>query len=333
MRIERGATPLLHSAVDDLAPHAYHCLVRSQFDPLAYEQIPHDRELPLRCFFNSVSYVGSHWHAELELLMQVRGRIAVSFPDGTTVLGPRDLFLANPFQVHSLVGHSPDTLTLALQVDLSDPVLLPTHYQGRRFSAAAEWTPAVETAVRTQLETLARELADQQEGFPLACLSSLTALLATLVREAVTPGGERHESEDLPVQLDSVRAVISYLQANCMRPVSLDELAEHVALSRYYVSHLVKAATGLSIQENLGLIRTNRAVQRMFATDARLVDIAMDAGFSHLKYFNKYFRRLYGETPSQARTRAEWREAVLSGSADQVQAPSQELVALMSPAG
>ncbi len=264
--------------------------------------------------------------------MQVRGRIAVSFPDGTAVLGPRDLFLANPFQVHSLVGHSPDSLTLALQVDLSDPGLLPAQYHGRRFSPVADWPPAVETTVREKLEALARELADQQDGFPLACLSSLTALLATLVREAAAPGGGRRESDD-PVHLERVRAVISYLQANCTRSVSLDELAEHVALSRYYVSHLVKAATGLSIQENLGLIRTNRAIQRMFATDARLVDIAMDAGFSHLKYFNKYFRRLYGETPSQARTRAVWREAVLSGSADRVQAPSRELAALMSSAG
>jgi xylan 1,4-beta-xylosidase len=330
VKIGACATPLLPVRVDDLARRSYHGGVRSQFAPITYERIHHERELPFRCFFNSVRYVGSHWHAELELLMQIRGQIAVSFPDGVTVLRRRDLVLANPFEVHSIVGRSTDTLTLALQIDLTDPVLLPRHHTGRRFRRVADWPPELAVAVRAEMTTVAQELSEQRDGFPLACLSSLAALLTLLVRGAGAPAEVSDTSEDLPGWFDRVRRVISYLQEHYTRRVSLDEIADHVGLSRYYTSHLVKAATGLSIQENQGLIRTNRAVHLMFTTDARLVDIAMDAGFSHLKYFNKYFRRLYGETPSHARNRQEWREAVISGSSDRVQSPSPPLVSMLT---
>ena len=165
---------------------------------------------------------------------------------------------------------------------------------------------------------------------PLACLSSLTALLTCLLRGAGALLEVSDASEDLPGWFDRVHRVISYLQQHYTGRVFLDEIADHVGLSRYYTSHLVKAATGFSIHENQGLIRTNRAVHLMFTTDARLVDMAMDAGFSHPKYFNKYFRRLYGETSSRARNRQEWLEPVISGSSDRVQSPYTLLVSKLT---
>ena len=161
MKTGACATTLLPVRVDDLARRSYHGGVRSRFASITYERIHHDRELPFRCFFNSVRYVGSHWHAELELLMQIRGQIAVSFPDGVTVLDPRDLVLANPFEVHSIVGRSTDTLTLALQIDLTDPVFLPRHQSGRRFHEVSEWPSELVDAVRTEMTTVAPELSEQ----------------------------------------------------------------------------------------------------------------------------------------------------------------------------
>ncbi|MFP4378089.1 MAG: helix-turn-helix domain-containing protein, partial [Spirochaetales bacterium] len=74
------------------------------------------------------------------------------------------------------------------------------------------------------------------------------------------------------------------------------------------------------------LIRTNRAIHLMFTTDERLVDIALDAGFSHLKYFTKYFKKLYGCAPSEVRERDDWRNSVLDAGAGSARSPSPELV-------
>lgn len=298
------------------------------FQSLAYETVRLEHDLPFRCFFNSVGYVGSHWHRELEIVLQVRGEIAVSMPGAVTVLRPGDLFLANPFEVHSIVERTTDNLELALQIDLSDPTMLPRLIRHRRFRPAARWSEDAAARVSSRLAELADALVARPEGFAFDCLSSLASILALLVRHASEADAEGPVGDGRPGWLDHVSAIIAYLQEHCTEAVSLDDVARHVGLSRYYVSHLVKEATGLSLQENLGLIRTNRAIHLMFTTDARLVDIALDAGFSHLRYFNKYFRALYGETPSEVRRRGGPPDAGPPLATRRVQHPTRELVDL-----
>lgn len=299
------------------------------FRELSYENVRLEHDLPFRCFFNSVGYVGSHWHRELEIVLQVRGEIAVSMPGGTAVLRPGDLFLANPFEVHSIVERTADNLELALQIDLSDPTLLPRLIRHRRFQPPAAWGGDATARVARQLAALTEALVDRRDGFAFDCLASLATIVALLVRHASRRDEPGSVGEARPGWFDHVSAIIAFLEERCAGPVSLDDVARHVGLSRYYVSHLVKEATGLSLQENLGLIRTNRAIHLMFTTDARLVDIALDAGFSHLRYFNKYFRALYGETPSELRRRGGPPGSSPPLATRRVQHPTRELVELV----
>lgn len=301
-------------------------MVEAEFHGAAFERIRLEHHLPFRCFFNSVGYIGTHWHSELELVMQVRGEILISTPEGVTLLGPGDLFLANPFAMHSLLSRTGDNLELALQIDLTDPVLLPKITGGRRFLPVEQWPLSARPAVRDAIIRIAGALAERDEAFALDCLSALSRLLAELVRHASEANPDLPSQQDYPVWLEHVRTIVGFLQDNYDHQISLDSVAAHAGLSRFYASHLVKAATGLSLQENLALIRTNRAVKLMFSTDAKLVDIAMDAGFSHLKYFNKYFRRLYGETPSAIRGRGDWQDAMAQGGTGAVRLPDPDLV-------
>lgn len=314
--------------------------MESEFDiqNVSFETVRLERDLPFRCFFNSVNYVGSHWHAELELLLQVRGSIAIAMHSGSTRLEPGDLFVANPFQVHSIVRQSAQPLTLALQIDLTDPLLMPRATGPRRFLVASAWDTTTHSQIRQGLIKIAQELSADAEGSALTCLSSLAGMLAALIRNATDrsdgdPLARPAANEGRPIWIDRVRSIISYLQERYDHPISLDDVAAHVGLSRYYVSHLMKEATGLSIQENLGLIRTNRAIHLMFTTEERLVDVALDAGFSHLRYFTKYFRRLYGCAPSEVRENHEWRNSVLNAGSGTARPPEPDLVSVLDELG
>ena len=293
---------------------------------ISFERIELDRELPFRCFFNSLGYVGSHWHAELELVLQVRGEITISTSSGPVTLSPGDIFLANPFETHSLVSRDTNNLELALQIDLADPVLLPRTSSNRRFRSSSGWPDSLSDNVRDHMVSIADELAIRAEGFGLACLSSTASLIRDLIRTAGDATPNQASNQDYPVWLDHVTTVIGYLRDRFDHPISLENVADHVGLSRFHVSHLVKQATGMSLQENLALIRANHAIHLMFTTDARLVDIALDAGFSHLKYFNKYFARLYGTTPSAVRDDPEWHHAITHQGAGMARPPSVVLV-------
>jgi AraC-like DNA-binding protein len=50
----------------------------------------------------------------------------------------------------------------------------------------------------------------------------------------------------------------------------------------------------------------------MLRTDKNFLDISLSTGFSDPKYFNQYFKRLFGMTPKQIKRSPDWKEAILN---------------------
>jgi AraC-like DNA-binding protein len=102
--------------------------------------------------------------------------------------------------------------------------------------------------------------------------------------------------------IERARKLLDYMARNSQNPLRLKEVSGVVGLSPYYVSHIIREITGLSFQQNLNVIRTHHAIHSIITTDERLIDIALEAGFSDIKYMNKCVRELYGASPSELRS-------------------------------
>jgi AraC-like DNA-binding protein len=133
-----------------------------------------------------------------------------------------------------------------------------------------------------------------------------------MIRDVPYESGHHPATSALRRRDLQTKSVLEYLKANFQRTITLDEVAAHIGVSRFRASHLIRESTGRSMQENLNLIRTGYAVDLLLKTEDRLIDIAMASGFSDPKYFNQYFRRVFGVTPRQIRQKPNWRQAILS---------------------
>jgi AraC-like DNA-binding protein len=80
-------------------------------------------------------------------------------------------------------------------------------------------------------------------------------------------------------------------------------LAARAYLSRFHFERVVSAVAGETPTRFRGRILMERAGYRMIATDATLLDIALEAGFSSHEAFTRAFRREHGVTPSAWRRR------------------------------
>lgn len=81
----------------------------------------------------------------------------------------------------------------------------------------------------------------------------------------------------------------------------LSDIAKELELSLYYLSHFFKANFGISFQDYLARIRSEKARQLLLLTRQSLLDISISAGFSDPKYFNASFKKQYGCTPKEYR--------------------------------
>ena len=86
--------------------------------------------------------------------------------------------------------------------------------------------------------------------------------------------------------------------------LSLDDVADRLEVSRYYVSHAINNYLGKSFITLVNELRIEQAVRLMTqaGTDKQcLTDIACLVGFSDRKCFTRVFRRFTGLTPSKLR--------------------------------
>jgi len=78
---------------------------------------------------------------------------------------------------------------------------------------------------------------------------------------------------------------------------SIAEVAAQVGLRPNYAMTLFKDAFGVTILDHLIHYRVAHAQQLLISTDRKVLDIAMDSGFSSLSRFNVAFKRVCGLTP------------------------------------
>lgn len=123
--------------------------------------------------------------------------------------------------------------------------------------------------------------------------SLTTALFIDFLRAA--PRGGRKRSALATWQL---RRAIDHIEANCLRAIRLEELAELVGLSPSYFSHAFKAATGIPPHQWQTDARLKRAQQLLTDTGMSLTEVATATGFYDQAHFTRAFRQHMGATPA-----------------------------------
>lgn len=90
---------------------------------------------------------------------------------------------------------------------------------------------------------------------------------------------------------------------------SLTQLANDAGQSPYHYLRTFRAITGTTPHQYLSRARLRRAAARLVAGDARIAEVALDAGFDDLSAFNRAFRLELGAPPTAFRTAARRRFA------------------------
>lgn len=94
---------------------------------------------------------------------------------------------------------------------------------------------------------------------------------------------------------------LSYIRIHHMRNLSLDEVAENVHVSPYYLSHLFREKLGVTFVEYVTGVRMEMAKNYLLHTRLPIAAIAEKLGYEDAGYFGKVFRKYTGVTPKNYR--------------------------------
>lgn len=93
---------------------------------------------------------------------------------------------------------------------------------------------------------------------------------------------------------------IDYLSRNLKEPVTIDDMASHVGMSRAVFHRRFKEATTMSPIQFMKSMRLNNAAMKI-ADGTTVSEAAFDVGYTSPSQFSREFKRMYGQSPKQWR--------------------------------
>ncbi|SFP19832.1 AraC-type DNA-binding protein [Amycolatopsis rubida] len=98
-------------------------------------------------------------------------------------------------------------------------------------------------------------------------------------------------------ELNPVSQVIRYVQEHMNEPVTVADLADHVAMSPSAFAHLFREVTGMSPYQFVKRMRLDRARTLLVEEGLSVSEVAREVGYTSLSHFITEFKRHFGVTP------------------------------------
>ncbi|MDX1609767.1 MAG: GlxA family transcriptional regulator [Halofilum sp. (in: g-proteobacteria)] len=117
----------------------------------------------------------------------------------------------------------------------------------------------------------------------------------------------RHDRQRIPLQLrlgtsqPKLIETVSIMESNIEEPISLDELARHVGVSRRQLERLFQKHLNCVPTRYYLELRLTRARQLLLQTSISIVDVAFACGFVSAPHFSKCYRDYFGIPPREER--------------------------------
>lgn len=105
----------------------------------------------------------------------------------------------------------------------------------------------------------------------------------------------------LTSQEKRVSDVVNYINTNYNKQITLDELSKLFFINRYYLCHIFKEVTGMSITDFINRKRLAEAKKLLKYTDYNITEISGMVGFNSASRFISLFRERFDQTPKAFR--------------------------------
>jgi AraC-like DNA-binding protein/ligand-binding sensor protein len=100
-----------------------------------------------------------------------------------------------------------------------------------------------------------------------------------------------------------VQKARDYIAKHKMEPLSLDSVAKAAGASVFHFCKVFHKATGLKFTDYVARVRLEDARTQLLNPNRRISEVAYDVGFQSLTQFNRVFKRVFGQSPSEFRER------------------------------
>lgn len=271
-------------------------------------------EFPYNTYLCSIpldfTFVPLHWHAELEIVVIKKGTglISVDFEKRTVSSG--DIVFIRPGQLHSIEQNGArkmeyeniilkPELLISGEADLCARQFITPLMKGE-LRCVTFLTPAVPgyPEISDCISRIDHLCEKRPDGYQLAVKGFLFQLVFLLL-------SHRQKKSTSPAlqtkSLEKIKTILKYVEEHYADHITIDDMAAITFYSKSHFMKFFKAHMGTGFIEYLNDYRLTIAERLLRTSDATVLEIAEKSGFDNLSYFNRMFKRKYGQSPGKQR--------------------------------
>ncbi len=271
-------------------------------------------EFPYNTYLCSIpldfTLVPLHWHAELEIVVIKKGTglISVDFEKRTVSSG--DIVFIRPGQLHSIEQNGArkmeyeniilkPELLISGEADLCARQFITPLMKGE-LRCVTFLTPAVPgyPEISDCISRIDYLCEKRPDGYQLAVKGFLFQLVFLLL-------SHRQKKSTSPAlqtkSLEKIKTILKYVEEHYADHITIDDMAAITFYSKSHFMKFFKAHMGTGFIEYLNDYRLTIAERLLRTSDATVLEIAEKSGFDNLSYFNRMFKRKYGQSPGKQR--------------------------------
>lgn len=265
-------------------------------------------DLPVNIRIAEIEEYPLHFHQDVEFVYVLKGEVNVKCGYFTYRITEGNVFTINGREVHGIYRTDRSNITALVQIDN----YYFSHYFNR-LSGSCFRTFTSDTddermdALRLFFAKLLMESIKREPGHKSQIIDLVIQLLGYLNEYFHYFSFENkvvvNARNDNPVFVERLGRIISFIYENHAKKLTLEDLSELEHLSTYYLSHLIAEVTGMNFREFLCFARVEFSEMALLDTDKKINTIAQEVGFSATSYYIKYFKKWFGMTPDEYRTK------------------------------
>ena len=168
-----------------------------------------------------------------------------------------------------------------------------------QFNLTAEllrnWGVPVDRKEMKQAYFKTRVLSPKQYGSMVKLLTIFAQQLSMVSNQLVVQKG----NAEPPV----ITRAKEYIKQNQSEDLSLGQVARAVNTSTFYFCKIFKKATGINFTDYLSRVRIEKSKNLLLNPNLRISEIAFEIGFQSLTHFNRVFKRITGQSPTEYRAK------------------------------
>jgi AraC-like DNA-binding protein len=255
--------------------------------------------------FRNRGFFFLHYHAMLEIGVCAKGSGIFNVDNGIYPFVGPCLSIILPNQIHSAQSTPGDPSSWHFLY-----LSLENLYSGSRAQLSVEslwrviegktFSPILPREGNEELYGLANLIIDEAAGEKSDRVDVVASLLVSflLLLKRRCQGKRKKEGKDID-SFSKIQPAISYLSAHFDKEISIKGLARLCFLSESSFRRFFFSYAERTPYQYVNDLRLNTAKMMLAQKDNRILDIALECGFSSLSSFNRAFKKKFQQTPRE----------------------------------